>query len=607
MSQTRVDLIPDNVSYMAQNSANSNTNATNNNASFKNRNTFSPLPSPMKPIAAPAGPSGSKHFTFANIQQNATAAASFQNRVSSGVSVSSIDFGVGVGDESDDDNRATPVQNHKDLFKDSKDGSGHPSVRERTENEVEDSRNVLKSVSNYAAKTYLLNARPILAAAQLLAVEDVQSALTVLTNNGEVDLAYAVAMCFEVDATPYVVEMAEKSARLGVVDLAVDILCSLPSRETLEVEVGLFMSRHVGEEKCQQIIASRRLRPSSVWMESGREEENIGSDSDAVLSYTIARKYTKAATLGLKVLTRFTRSPWELTVAAKKLIRALKYIKAVELEEPLRLSFLCHMLWFSAHEAFVLTLYDTSVSMLTLLVDYAFKAQFVVPSMELKFQLLFVLIYARKKVEAVRHADMLIRGEFRNGSGVAPETGKIYEALESLSSLLQDKHSPKHSNSSGNALMSKLSNATNALTISSQQQTGIRGMQTELNKMEAVWGANTAGILREISVISDYLNLPSLSNTQPAKRSTALNLDKMGATNSNTGELLTQSVVQGSLLPAANQKLKTLVSAISSTRILGSAVQVGASHSQDQAAYASANEVAAWRRVNPFSPAMTGE
>lgn len=69
-----------------------------------------------------------------------------------------------------------------------------PSIRERTENEVEESRAVVKNVASHAATSYLHSAKPILAAAHYLSVEDISAALNVLSNNGEHDLAYAIAL-----------------------------------------------------------------------------------------------------------------------------------------------------------------------------------------------------------------------------------------------------------------------------------------------------------------------------------------------------------------------------------------------------------------------------
>lgn len=78
---------------------------------------------------------------------------------------------------------------------------------------------------------------------------------------------------FEQDVTPYVVEMADKCACLNAVDLAVDMLASLPTKESVELEIGLLCGRYCSESKHQQIVALKGLKAQKVWLDEATEEE----------------------------------------------------------------------------------------------------------------------------------------------------------------------------------------------------------------------------------------------------------------------------------------------------------------------------------------------
>jgi len=124
------------------------------------------------------------------------------------------------------------------------------------------------------------------------------------------------------------------------------------------------------------------------WAKRAEEEEAIGSDADAVLALVIARKFTAAVTLGMSVLRKNLREATNLTDSVKKLLQALKYVRATDLEAPLRSSFQCHMLWYTAHEAAVLHHWEIAWSMLRLL---SLKAnnEVAISVLEMKFQEIF--------------------------------------------------------------------------------------------------------------------------------------------------------------------------------------------------------------------------
>ncbi len=315
-------------------------------------------------------------------------------------------------------------------------GDGPSSaVRERTMKEVDDSRMIVRVVSSHSAKVHLDSARPMLAAAQFLAVEDVSGAISVLSNNCEHDMAYALAQCFQKDTAPHIIDMADRVASYGSIDLAVEMLVTLTNGEE---EVGLMISRYCNATTTEELIAKYNLRPLSHWMHRANEEEQIGSDAESVTSYVIAQSYNRAVTVGIEVLRRLVREPLELSAGTKKLLRALKFVKAEELEEPLRMQFLLIMLWFSAHEAAGLGLWDTACCMLNLLhLSCSLVTSFTLSETDIQFQLMHFKVCAGKKKDAITMIEKMMRAQSLQPS--ADNTLSL--ALRHLSDLLLT-HSP---------------------------------------------------------------------------------------------------------------------------------------------------------------------
>ena len=120
-------------------------------------------------------------------------------------------------------------------------------------------------------------------------------------------------------------------------------------------------------------------------------------------------------------------------------------------------------------------------------------------------------------------------------------------------------------------------------------------------------------MIREIQALSDILSLPSLSSLK-SNRSTNRGASPLDL---NLSASVAQSIfnsagvagigstnLQGSLLPSANQKMKSHVSVISSRRITGRGLQLC---NELDTAFVQANELVSWYRVNPFSPLMNGD
>ena len=346
------------------------------------------------------------------------------------------------------------------------------NVRERTVKEVDDSRLIVKVVSSHSAKVHLDSARPMLAAAQFLAVDEVAGAIAILSNNFEHDMAYAVAQCFKQDITPHVIDMADRCACFGAIDLAVEMLNTLPGGEE---EVGLLLSRYCDTERVTSILAKNGLRSLSAWATRAQEEEQIGSDAESVTSYVIAQQYSRAVKVGIEVLKRFVREPLDLSPGTRKLLRGLKYVKASELEEQLRVQFLLYLLWFTAHEAAAMGLWDTACCMLSNLAAYNSLGSFVLGDSDVKYQLAFFTICSGSKNSASM-LEAIVRAQSAGQQGAA-DSGALSE-LRQLLDLLKGAplSTPKES----------------VVLVSS----AFRYKSSPIRMAEGIWGDHTHAIMK---------------------------------------------------------------------------------------------------------------
>lgn len=349
---------------------------------------------------------------------------------------------------------------------------GPPScVRERTVKEMDDSRLIVRVVSSHSAKVHLDSARPMLAAAQFLSVEDVPGAISILSNNFEHDMAYALAQCFNLDTSPHIIDMADRCASFGAVELAVEMLRTLPNGEE---EVGLMLSRYCDEGTASDLVKRCHMRTMSAWATRANEEEQIGSDAESVTSYVISHQYVRAVRVGVDVLKRVVRDPLELSPASKKLLRALKYIKASELDESLRAQFLLYILWFTAHEAAMLGLWDTACNMLSILHLTCGMGSFALTPTDIQFQIMFFRICAGKK-DAIQLIDQLVAAYSNSGSA------DTIQDLRHLSDLLK---SAPPSNTQENSFL-----------VSS----AFKYKSSPIRMAEGVWGDHTHAIMKYVS------------------------------------------------------------------------------------------------------------
>jgi hypothetical protein len=90
---------------------------------------------------------------------------------------------------------------------------------------------MVQTVNKHAASLLLLASKPIHAAAQLLTIGDVKGAISTLSMCGEDDLAYAVAICLDMTADQYLIDIADKMASSSGVEDALELLGSLRDTE----------------------------------------------------------------------------------------------------------------------------------------------------------------------------------------------------------------------------------------------------------------------------------------------------------------------------------------------------------------------------------------
>jgi hypothetical protein len=92
----------------------------------------------------------------------------------------------------------------------------------------------------------------------------------------------------------------------------------------------------------------------------------------------------------MKVLKACLRDALVLSPAAKATFEALKNVRASALDVNLRFSFLCHMLWFCAHDAAARGFWDVAYAQLNLLANkLAPQSALSLTESEIKYQMIF--------------------------------------------------------------------------------------------------------------------------------------------------------------------------------------------------------------------------
>lgn len=446
----------------------------------------------------------------------------------------------------------------------------------------QEAKKLLKFVTAVAADMQLLKGRPILAAAQLMAMGDITTAIDVLSESNEHELAFALAKVFELNDVEetQAVHVAEKCAIGGSVEIAIKILKRISD---FDLEIGFLLSKFcVSIQEACSYLDKVQVKSQSWWLSRAQEEELMGSDSEAVISYVIGRQYQKAAVLGISVLKKYIREPLGITPAIRKLIRGLKYLRATEIEEPLKTHFLSYMFWFGAHEAVELGLWETASNMLRILRDKVVHGSlFPVSNADIGYQIMIFKI----SMGSPDSVDLL-----REFSESCNSSVELLEIVRALRSLVSTKRQPNVADGLKKSEFSSPSpNRPSMSSSSPSSSVSLRKKLANPNNEFAAWGSDSKSVYRELQRLGDAISLPSLAKVH---KETSLTRAHRGA------------FAQGSFLPTSNAESKQRgLCVISRKRIRGPAVTI----MKGGTAYASINEVINWTRVNSFSPAFDGE
>lgn len=346
-------------------------------------------------------------------------------------------------------------------------------IRERTEKEIDDSRTIVKAVSLQIANNYLYASQPMLSAAQHISVMDIPMAIHVLSSVGEYDIAYALCDCFGLETESNLINMAYQCADLFDIELAISILSTLKAGE---IEVGLMLNRYINnKEEIDNILEKYCFKISSDWINLSKEEEEIGSDAEAVIFNVIGSNHEKAVSIGLAYLTRYIKEPIDLSNNSKKLIRGLKFINAYRLDEKNKMLFLCYILWFTAHEAAELGMWEISWNMLRILRKTNYNS-FPISSEQLSYHELCIRITAGDLSSIDLINDLILLTDL---------TPTIKESIQSLRTLL------RQSQSSDDGIIENSYNGS-----PSKKPISLQSHLNKVSNTNGVWGANTANVYR---------------------------------------------------------------------------------------------------------------
>ena len=464
-------------------------------------------------------------------------------------------------------------------------------------------RALVVSASQHAASRYLASSSPVLAAAQLAAASDIEGAVALLSSCGEHDLAFALCDIYSSGAgepvnLPTLMQpqtharaMAEDCAEHNISFAVHQLLRHV--RQDADRDVGLLLSRHCRDAvAAADILAASGLRPLKHWADKGRDDEELGSDADAVISYVIGRQHARAAELGVSCLKRCVREPLDTGSSTQRLLAGLKYIDllAAGVSDAARRSLLCYLLWFGAHEAAAAGAFEIGWSMLRILRGAAApnggspfgssSAPFPISSSDISYQELFLRITAGDASSYFLMSDMI--AEERAAGGVSDE---VREKLRTLRALLRDE-----TTAHGAAIRrteEKLTRSGQATLADVYASDSLELLQSQTDPQQP-WGPNTPTIFREVQRFGDALSLPSLARLH-ARRSDPPPL---------------APVVQGAFIPCRRPFAggRAAYSFITQKPVRGEVLLLF-----DGEACVSVSERAAWKKFMPYCPLLTGE
>lgn len=309
--------------------------------------------------------------------------------------------------------------------------------RERTEREVDESRALVKSVAMQAMRQKMSVGQPLAAAAHLLSVDDANAARDLLVIHHELDCAYALSLCFKLDASHLLVAWADQVASQGAVDLALEML--LQNHQDGDHEASLLIAKHCGDvNQATSLIQAHSLPLSADLIARATEAEAIGSDADATADYLKALQNERAAVAALHGLEGMVRGDaYEKISVNKKLLKVAKCIRLNSFPDNsgLKLRFLTHLLWITAHEAALAGCFHTAADMLGVLLDQLLigppqQPLFPLSAEEVKHELLFFLVLSGDSSAVKIVNSFLAPNDF--------PTGTVRDGLRALQALLRE-------------------------------------------------------------------------------------------------------------------------------------------------------------------------
>ncbi len=430
--------------------------------------------------------------------------------------------------------------------------SGYESKYDDFESDNASSKALMKSVIDQTSANFIEFSHPFLAAAQYISINDVNSALSILSGCGAYDLVYAIAAIFDVVEPYYIIKLAEKCAEFNEIQLAVTRLRSI--KDETEQEIGLLLSKYAPEQ-AETILLSLGYHHLDYWYQKAKDEEAIGSDVETVLCYILAQNFDKSAIVGMNYLKRYIQEPIDLNVNSRKLIRYLKYINCNKLDPSIRELFKCYMYWFGAHEAAEIALWQTSYNMLHLLSEI--DAAFIVSKDLILYQELCIRIMGGDS-DVVSSINNIITTQ---------TPASIVDSLEKLKSFILD---------------------------ASEKQNTSTWNRSDISR---IWGDNTNAIFKEMQRMSNELSLPSLNklcnSTIKSKYNSKVTC-MYEVKNSRVTSFRPTS--QGSKVPVAGN---IKFSYISKKRITGLYIQINENGCREPL-YAAVNEINEWKKILPY-------
>lgn len=248
---------------------------------------------------------------------------------------------------------------------------------------------------------------------------------TTLTSSSSNAVISSVLYLSKVDRNDcLLISWADQCAAYNAMDLAITMLQQqLSTVDLQEIEIALLLAKHSNETRCRKSIQQFNLKPLTAWSQLAKEQESIGSDEDAILYYLLARQYHKATQLAIPIMKKYLREPWEffqLSTRLKpgaliKLYHLIKYIRVKEItDESLKFTFLSLLLWYSAHESWLLGLFENASAMFSVLLsnlhqnDASKGVNTGISREDVLFQLLFSYLYNQRLEEVTRLLKQLI-------------------------------------------------------------------------------------------------------------------------------------------------------------------------------------------------------